>query len=302
MLHLPDNIKVHWAGAEVMNQYIATKALGVNYYLYTAFPFVERMVFGKGKAPIMPLRWQKANPAHDIPRYIIDNNINTIQDSGLFTLLFGSRKGTKDEAILNRWYDALVQFTLENAAGAICVEMDCQDLIGTEKAWQFRERMKHDLPNNRIINVWHPIDGQKGLDRMIEFSDYISFSSLAFPLKVRREKTRQMAYYIKTKKPEIDIHILGCTVLDILGDMRFCTSCDSTTWTGVKRFGYIEGHHQKKLRTDKVRELFGDTIYNQVLEYNNETNTNGLLTNIERLKRQYEMIAGNQNYTPYENN
>ncbi len=39
-------------------------------------------------------------------------------------------------------------------------------------AWDFRQRMKKDLPNNRIINVFHLEDGMKGLDRMIEFAEY----------------------------------------------------------------------------------------------------------------------------------
>lgn len=294
-LHCPGNIKVHGAGAEVQNQYLATDLMGVNYHLYTAYPFVERMVFDKPKSPIMPLKWMKGNEYEDIPQNIIQHNLHVIQDSGLFTLLFGSRKGTGDEKTIARWYDALVQFTLEHASGATCVEIDCQDIIGVEKAWEYRERFSRDIPN-RVINVWHPIDGVKGLDRMIEFSDYISFSSLAFPLKVRRERTRQMAGYIKSRKPSIDIHILGCTIQEILQDMYFCTSCDSTTWTGVKRFGYIDGAHQSRIKTEEAKKLVPEAVYAAVNEYNSETNTNGLITNIERLKRIYETVAGPQDY------
>ena len=47
-LHLPDNIKVHFAGAEVQNHFEAAKIMGVSYYLYTCFPWVSKMVFGKG--------------------------------------------------------------------------------------------------------------------------------------------------------------------------------------------------------------------------------------------------------------
>lgn len=90
-LHCPDNIKIHYAGAEVQNQYIAAAGLGVQYHLYTCYPFVERFVFGKGKSPIMPLRHQKDNPFYKIPQNIIQNSAHTIQDSGLFTLMFGSQ-------------------------------------------------------------------------------------------------------------------------------------------------------------------------------------------------------------------
>lgn len=47
-LRLPSNIKVHFAACEVQNQFLALKELGVNYGLYTAYPFVERLVFGGG--------------------------------------------------------------------------------------------------------------------------------------------------------------------------------------------------------------------------------------------------------------
>lgn len=85
-LHCPNNIKVHFAGCEVQNQYEAVRILGVQYGLYTCFPFVERMVFEKTKSPIMALPWQKDNPFLKIPRHIIENEKHTIQDSGLLHL------------------------------------------------------------------------------------------------------------------------------------------------------------------------------------------------------------------------
>ena len=285
---------MHWAGAEVQNQYLATDLLGVNYHVYTAFPFVERMVFDKGRAPIMPLRWME-NPAHDIPQNIIQHNKHVIQDSGLFTLLYGSRKGTGNEETLNRWYDAYVEYTLANAEGATVIEIDCQDIVGVEKAWEFRERLRKDIPN-RIINVWHPVGGQRDLDRLIEYSDYLSFSAFAYDSHHRVENCYKLASYIKNRKPDIDVHILGCTTEKILKVCNFVTSVDSTTWTGVKRYGYIDGAHQSRIKTEEVVKMFGNEVWNMVCEYNNPTNTNGLLTNIERLKREYEIICGPQDY------
>lgn len=120
-LHLPDNIKVHFAGCEVQNQYLAVEALGVRYGLYTCFPYVERVVFGKGVSPVLPLRWMQ-NPAVDIPRNICKGMGHVIQDSGLFTLMFGARKGKKDEALIAKWYDSLVQFTLDHCAARLQVQ------------------------------------------------------------------------------------------------------------------------------------------------------------------------------------
>ena len=43
-LHLPDNIKVHFAGMEQLLHYQITHTLGVNYFLYTAYPFVSELL------------------------------------------------------------------------------------------------------------------------------------------------------------------------------------------------------------------------------------------------------------------
>ena len=48
------NIKVHFAACEVMNQFYAVEKLGINYSLYTAFPFLERTVLKTKKSPLMP--------------------------------------------------------------------------------------------------------------------------------------------------------------------------------------------------------------------------------------------------------
>ena len=295
-LHLPDNIKVHFAACEVQNQYEAVKTLGVNYGLYTAFPFVERKIFDKWKAPIMPLKWQKNDPYRKIPQYITQNSKHVIQDSGLFTLMFGSQKGQKDESLMNRWYNELVNFTLDYAPNVTAVEVDCQKILGVKKAWEYRERMRNNLPNNRIINVFHIEDGWKGLDRLIEFSEYIAISVPELRVLGKKNYTYKVANYIKNKKPEIDIHLLGCTEKKILEQCRFCTSADSTSYIAGKRFGFIKGRHISRIKTDKVQNLVGIDKWNTIREYNNETNTNFLCLSIEILKKEYQLAAGNQDY------
>lgn len=296
LLHLPDNVKVHYAGSEVQNQFLAVKELGVSYSLYTAFPFVEKKVFGETKCPIMPLKWQKGNEAVAIPNYIARNSLHTIQDSGLFTLMFGGRSGKHDDQLIGRWYDALVEFTLTHACGATCVEVDCQKVLGVEQAWQFRQRMQKDLPQNRIINVFHIEDGQKGLDRLIEFSEYIAISVPELRFAGKKADVPRLARYIKQRKPSIDIHLLGCTELKLLKECSFCTSADSTSFKSGLRFGFIKGHHQKYIDTTKVKELVGEHSYSIINEYANERNTNCLCVQIEMLKRDYENAAGNQDY------
>ena len=296
VLHLPSNIKVHLAACEVQNQFLAVKELGVSYGLYTAFPFVERKIFGKWKSPIMPMRWMK-HPEVDIPKYCCDNLKHCIQDSGLFTLMFGSQAGVKDEQMINKWYDGLVEFTLQHGSPVTCVECDCQKVLGVDKAWEFRQRMKTDLPHNRIINVFHLEDGRNGLDRLIEFSDYIAISVPELRIAGKKDFVYPLAMYIKRKKPKIDIHLLGCTELEILRKCApFCTSCDSTTYIGGKRYGFLNGHHISCIDTDRIRNFVGADKWNAINEYNNEQNTNFLCLSIESLKEKYQSICGKQDY------
>lgn len=277
-----------------MNQFIACKELGVNYALFTAFPFVERMVFGKAKSPIMPFKWMQ-NPAVEIPQYITSNCKHVIQDSGLFTLLFGARKDLKaDRAIIESWYNNLVQFTLNHGLPVTCVEVDCQNILGMEAVWEFRQRMQQDLPNNRIINVYHLRDGEKELDRLIEFSEYIAISVPEFSANGKADYVSKLTRYIKHRKPTIDIHLLGCTAPRLLQENRFCTSSDSTSYTAPKRFGFLGGRHIRNINPDKIKAYFGEEHFNNILQHNNEMNTCTLLLTLEKCRKDYIKNAGSQ--------
>ena len=291
-LHCPENIKIHFAACETMNLYQAVKN-NINYSLYTCFPFVERMCFEKAFSPIMPLRWMK-NPKKDIPQYIISNSKHTIQDSGLFTLMFGSRANKDNKNLIYKWYDKMIEFTLENGAGATCVELDAQKIIGAEETWFFRERMRKDLPNNRIINVFHIEDGQKGLDKLIEYSDFIAIGVPELRVLKKQYQTPQLARYIKSKKKDIDIHLLGCTEKAILTQCKFCTSSDSTSYISGIRYGFLENKHIKNIDTKKVQELVGLDEWNMVREYNNERNTNFLCLSVYLHKKKYEQWCESQ--------
>lgn len=285
------NIKVHFAGCEVMNQFYAVEKLGIKYHLYTAFPFLERTVLKSKISPIMPCHLKGFE--YDIPKYISSKSNHCIQDSGLFTLMFGSHKGQKDEKLMNAWYDGLVEFTLNNNNKATCVEVDCQKILGEEKAWEYRERFKKDIPN-RIINVFHKEDGQKGLDRLIEFSDYIAISVPELRFLGQKKSTVQIANYIKNKKPSIDIHLLGCTELKLLKELSFCSSADSTSYIAGKRYGNIKQYHISRIKKEEVINLVGIETYNYINKWNNETNTNFMCLSIYYLNQEYIKNAGDQ--------
>jgi hypothetical protein len=171
--------------------------------------------------------------------------------------MFGSLKGKKDEAYLNKWYECLTDYVLYENYNGTMVEVDCQKVLGVEKAWEYRIKMKDKVPN-RIINVFHFEDGQKGLDRLIEFSDYIALSVPELRIIKKKEYLYSLANYIKNKKPEIDIHLLGCTEKNKLRQLNFCSSADSTSWLAPMKYGLIEtskGKNHIKNIKDEVWKL-----------------------------------------------
>lgn len=292
------NIKVHFAGSDGEETfYAALSAARTNYRLYSCYKYIV------GKRPDSDFRLPDGHVIKD------QDNVNrhVIQDSGLFTLMFGAGKGqrqTRDS--LTVWQDCLIAFVKQNGLRASCVETDCQKVLGVEDAWYFRERMKRLLPN-RQINVFHFEDGNKGLDRLIDFSDYIAISVPELRLikpKTFREDTRYLTHYIKNRKPEIDIHLLGCTDLRMISQNWFCTSADSTSWLSGVKFGHFhDGNrmgHVNEFRADLVQERMA-TI-KRLLEQRQvalKPKTLQYCTNASLCaticKQRYEQAAGPQN-------
>lgn len=236
---------------------------------------------------------------------------NVIMDSGLFTLMFGADQGKHDEAFLHRWMMELVAFVKEMKFKGTCVEVDCQKLLSPEIAWKFRREMKELLPDNRIINVYHLEDGKEGLDKLIEFSDYIAIS--VPELRIHKSGTyKQDVYnlsrYIKSKKRSIDIHLLGCTESDMLKDNRFCTSADSTSWSAIIRWPKLPFTiNGKRIVKDNgnlnEEKLIGH--YHETVEYvmgkhgiRNTDKSKGYIARIcfagEMFLHEYEHLLGNQ--------
>lgn len=234
-----ENLKVFFAGAENKGHFEVYKNCGVKYSLYSAYGFIKT---GLKKG--------------DIPDYIIRNQRRVIQDSGLFTLMYGSHKIVSPKREIEEWYAKLVDFTNSLEKKPIVVEVDCQKITGVEHAWDLRERMKKDLPGVRQINVLHVDDGQKGMDRMIEFSDYIALALPISRCNRMKEYFVKASNYIKSKKPEIDIHLLGMTDLDVLSRLKFCTSADSTSHLSFVRYGYIGGKSIKNINIDRLNDKF----------------------------------------------
>lgn len=266
---VPDqtNIKVHFAGLENQDfAQILHELSGINYSLFTVFPFIAH------KVGIKPLKMKTCTL--ESPKYLEQASRHTIMDSGLFTLMFGAHSGKRDAKFVETWFELIVEFVQKNKFGGTVVEVDCQKILGTKKAWHFRKKMKEILPNKQI-NVFHIDDERKGLDEMIEFSEYIAISVPELRSLGKKAYVETIATYIKNKKPSIDIHLLGCTENKLLRDLNFCTSSDSTSWQQVNRYGVLKMNNGKKtfsiknsqIDINKLKERYSPKLENILIKF-----------------------------------
>ena len=147
-----NNIKVHFAGSdggEIF--YAALLAAQTKYRLFSCYKYILK------RRPDDDFRL----PADHVIRVQDTVNRHVIQDSGLFTLMFGAGKGqTQTLESLTEWQDKLIAFVQQNDLRCTCVELDCQKVLGVREAWYLRERMKKLLDNPQI-NVFHFEDGMR---------------------------------------------------------------------------------------------------------------------------------------------
>lgn len=219
------NIKVHFAGAEDINLHeLITSKAEIKYHLFTVYPFIRK---------------SQKNDKLFIKR-IEEISKHSIMDSGLFTLMFGAEKGKeKNKNFLDDWTNKIIEFIKETNYKGTYVDVDCQKILGVEAAWEYRQLLKNELPNNRQINVFHIEDGQKGLDKLIEYSDYIAISVPELRAIRKKEYLYELYNYIKNRKPEIDIHLLGFTEFKALEKYKSATSCDSVSWKQCSMYGQL---------------------------------------------------------------
>lgn len=135
---LGNNVKIHFAGSDgEENFYAALNAADTRYRLYSCYKYIVS---------------KKPDDNFKLPEgHVIVDQCHTakhvIQDSGLFTLMFGAGKGQKQTiSTLTEWQDKLMAFVKQNHITASIVEIDCQKVLGPEEAWYFRQRMKDMMP------------------------------------------------------------------------------------------------------------------------------------------------------------
>ena len=137
--------KVHFAGSdggEIF--YAALLAAQTKYRLFSCYKYILKC------RPDDDFRL----PADHVIRVQDTVNRHVIQDSGLFTLMFGAGKGqTQTLESLTEWQDKLIAFVQQTSPLYLC-RAGLQKVLGVREAWYFRERMKKLLDNPQI-NVFH---------------------------------------------------------------------------------------------------------------------------------------------------
>lgn len=295
------NVKVHFAGAEDISLHKLIKHnADINYHLFTVYPFIRK----KQKNDKEFINQLQAISKH------------SIMDSGLFTLMFGAEKGKKSEKFLDEWTERIIEFILETGYQGTYVDVDCQKVLGVEKSWEYRRKLSDKLPFNRQINVFHIEDGQKGLDRLIEYSNYIAISVPELRSIGKKEHLYKIYSYIKNKKPSIDIHLLGFTEFKGLKQYKDATSCDSVSWKQCSMYGQLVKFNpvtekveyydniNKKTSSRDIRinlDKLGFTYKDEILKYFNKKLTDRSIINYgidlimaKEYKKIAEYYAGNQ--------
>lgn len=247
-------VKIHFAGAEQIYWYTPAHRLsGGRFALGSAYPFVADMLGLKH----FPITYTPpgAEPRKDFLKFISGLEHGII-DSGLYTLLFGGASDIQyDAGMLRSYADALIDFYRELPVAekdqCACIEVDCQKLAGPEFAWELRRHMRRRLPEHDIINVWHPDDGWAGLDRLIEFSDYLALSVVELRRSLPPAKClsaiKSLVEYIRSQRSSLRIHLLGCSDLGILRQTDgLVFSSDSISWHEALRW------RPKKVRASVV--------------------------------------------------
>lgn len=103
------------------------------------------------------------------------------------------------------------------------------------------------------FHCWPEADGE--LAYLKNSHRHIFFITAEFPVRNANREIeiisqqnaikRYLTHYIKNRKPEIDIHLLGCTDVKMIAQNSFCTSADSTSWLSGVKYGWFDDGNQK---------------------------------------------------------
>lgn len=204
---------------------------------------------------------------------------HAITDSGIFQLLY---KGTKSnihkerriirpESFYINYQNEYIKYIKSLPVKFVVVECDVQAVAGQEIAWKLRREL-YDKLDNRIMSVWHRCDGIEGMQKLLEFTDYLGIAyhtdgSTADDVKAA------VKYAYSHKKPNQDIHILGTAEVKLINSLRYkagsmVTSVDMSNWVRFFKGG-ITRHYKTKWPMQRNNLARDSEQYAEVLDFVN---------------------------------
>lgn len=260
-------MKVHYAG--YLPYVKALDKAGVNYILDTFYE-IKQMGFEKRLSHLA----------------LMDKKKHAIVDSGLFTLMFGAKKGTPmSEQFIIDWQNDYAKTINASTYRHSIVECDVQKVLSPEFAWEMRRKFKTQV-KNQIINVYHLED--ENPDKLIDYADYIAVSIPELRFNVSRQERFRITEYISKKATMKGkkVHLLGCTEKEMMKKFSYSYSCDSTSWISGGRYN----NHQC--------ETFGKLTLKQMLnnrlnEFSAPSQSNAYYQALTKLE-DYKKFAGDQ--------
>lgn len=226
-------------------------AVGVTNGLRTSWSDVTKLMKGN-KTGLFKYTWLK-----DIILRPAESTI-ALFDSGLFSVFglvkkdksFDVAKFFESYAPAYRDYINLVMNEVPENSKKHCffVNLDTEFLFGIEKTSQFNDMLLKNCPAGSIVGTYHAADGKKYLDELIEKFDFIAVADgHSF-----EDDTKALNYvqatceYIKNKRPEIKIHVLGRSDTDLFKAVgNLADTCDSSSY---RCFGDEEVLRETNLR------------------------------------------------------
>lgn len=186
-----------------------------------------------------------------------DEGYNIFMDSGAYSFAVSKKAKSTD---LDTYFEKYLDYCIQNKDYIeMCVELDIDILIGTEKVEQWRDIM-FDKGLNPIV-VWHPIRGWEKWVQHCKDYDYVGFNTIN-----DFKSIRQIAPFMDiSEKHDTKVHGFGTTKPDMMATMPFY-SVDSTSWLAGGKYGnfyYFNGKGLDSYTPDKFAQKF-DKSFNQL--------------------------------------
>ena len=155
-------------------------------------------------------------------------------DSGAFTFLAGSHKGSID---WDRYTEEYAEF-INKWGIMLFFELDIDSIVGISQVERLREKLE-SLTGKKPIPVWHKYRSKEYFIQMCKSYPYVAIGGIITKELPRQLYEQAFPWFINTAhKHGAKIHGLGYTNIEGLKKYRF-DSVDSSSWLHGNIGGYI---------------------------------------------------------------